>query len=412
MRTIESLRSSPKPGTNTWTPAYWISSGLDQTQQVKFYTEKDIGWSNIANPSKITPDGADPSCGAHDALTFNKCFVHTTERPIASNITSDLREPFINILNRGATTPPMNGTRAPVCQNCGEDGKGGDEDCNGKIQLVNPDHNGKVAALAHGSFGEMAEWRAQWGCSTDHFGKLNRELFSSRIGKLNYLLHNCGMNEYTKEMCQKIDNDKNVTFVDKSQCTSTDKVVCLMTEKAFKDAGVPYPSPDSANGGVVLSWGHGVENGACGSVAYLRQGNGTKHANNTTMNFQIGTRSWSGEWSDSLSGPQIYLTQGLPGEDDSSTCLQPLMMPVPEEDTCDYKYNDKSPKPICQVDKLLEKACQGNCPAVTKPPTTSTCPWNSYNCTADDCRSCDEKTHTVINDGNILFCDNTKSITL
>jgi hypothetical protein len=126
-----------------------------------------------------------------------------------------------------------------------------------------------------------------------------------------------------------------------------------------------YPK-ESNHGGVVLSWGHGVSDGACGSVAYLRQGHHTlqpggpvnAHRNNTTMNFQLGTRSWSGEWSDSLkNASQVYLTQGLPYAVDSTSCLQPLMHPLPDDDN---------------VDKLLTTACGGpaGCPMEKPPPDT------------------------------------------
>ena len=304
------------------------------------------------------------------------------------------------------------------------------QDCNGKIQLVNPTptdpaDNAKVAALAHGQFGDMADWRVLNGCSTHHYGKLDKSIFASRIGKLNHLLHNCGRTPATQLMCRGGGGSPEQVgkFYDASGSPkptgnfttaapdTTGDCVCVLKQKVFTDAGVDFPE-QSANGGVVLSWGHGVKDGACGSVTYLRQGPGSKSNPNpnpdyTTINFQIGTRSWSGEWSDSLSGPQIYLTHGLEHESDSTTCLQPLMQPIPDDVAgCSYDYT-KPTAAKCDVDKLLEKACEGaNCPAVPDIPSTASCPNDSNDCShvTPKCGNCNVKNIIKLGGEDGVWC--------
>ena len=77
-----------------------------------------------------------------------------------------------------------------------------------------------------------------------------------------------------------------------------------------------------SNGGIAIAWGHGATDGGCGSVHLMYNSSNQ----NTIMVNQIGTRAWSGEWSDNVcKSSETYLTDGLPGAADSASCLQPLV---------------------------------------------------------------------------------------
>ena len=64
---------------------------------------------------------------------------------------------------------------------------------------------------------------------------------------------------------------KTKTFTDSKGVTS-----CLITTDAFDEAGVALPDADGevavSNGGVAFGWGHGLGDGACGSLFLVQQG--------------------------------------------------------------------------------------------------------------------------------------------
>ena len=314
---------APPAGKNTWDHAYFISGGASGV-----FTKADIG-SNNGQVSGNAPNGADPSCGAGDPATMKKC-----------------------ITGSGADTlygvKYGEGYQAAVADNCSHGSC-----C---IQLVNPP-SGKVATLAHGPFGTPL---ASAVCSTSHYdatllGGNAAKTFTDRRDKLNAILQNCGKdsNGYTK-------THKN------SNGTSS----CLITTKAFKDAGVKLPGEDGelpvSNDGVAISWGHGVGDGGCGAMALLQQGkaSGTQaHTlpGNTTLNYQVGTRAWSGEWSDTVDGRSGYLPDGsndATAVASSQSCLQPRFRHLSSQ----------------EADSLLKTVCGTEmCKDVGKPKPKGVC---------------------------------------
>ena len=95
----------------------------------------------------------------------------------------------------------------------------------------------------------------------------------------------------------------------------------LIKTEYFTNAGIKFETEPS-NGGVAISRGHGLGHGGCGAFTIMQQGPGNPNPGNTILNLQIGTRAWSGEFSDT-STSQGYITEGMKGEGDSTTCLQP-----------------------------------------------------------------------------------------
>ena len=73
---------------------------------------------------------------------------------------------------------------------------------------------------------------------------------------------------------------------------------------------------------MVLSVGHGVGTGACGSMAFIQQGGTGPYKENTLVNFQAGMRAWSGEFTDSYGG-QAFISQGYSAGNTTKTGDKP-----------------------------------------------------------------------------------------
>jgi len=282
-----------------WEPAYFISGGKSGP-----YTESDWGRNTSELKSNLA-NGADPSCGDGDTQTFNKCIL---EPGAKGKYNVDYGLPF---------------NRKDVC-------KPGD----GCINLINPDKDGKVAVLEHGHFGNPNPSD----CSGDKYDPYfsDKKKYKERARQLQYIWKNCGegsMSKYSKIVQNGHPND----------ITNS----CVIDKKAFIDAGLEqyYPGPgkggglEPSNNGVAISWGHGVGDGACRTTHFLQQGESkgsVKHQNpsNTTLNWQMDMRAWSGEFSDANNGGGPgsgagYLRDGAGAtrqdEQDSVSCLQPQM---------------------------------------------------------------------------------------
>ena len=298
----------PPVPSGKWDYAYFYSGGDGGV-----YTTDDLGREAVSltgNP----PNGADPSCGAADPSTMGKC-----------------------VTNPGAKTK-YNVQYGNAYQSAVENNYCDKGSC--CISLVNQP-SGKVAALEHGPFGAPLGTAT---CTTGHYDKYtNPTIFNKRRDKLNYILKKCGC-------------DKNgYTSIHKNG-NGTES--CLISTKAFKNAGIKLPDEEGeepvSNNGIAISWGHGVGSGGCGAVSLLQQGKsipgGQIHKNpgNTTINFQVGTRAWSGEWSDTISGTSGYLRDGSNtqvAEAGSQSCLQPRMKVLSGNN----------------FDKLLDTVCDREC---------------------------------------------------
>jgi len=228
----------------------------------------------------------------------------------------------------------------------------------GHIDLINPDGGGKVAVVAHGAFGTTLAGAT---CTTDHYDmsllgavpdtlvKNSNALPAATITesymngpdavwggkaftKFNILKAQLGemFDDMTGTDTTAQKKWADVAFV---RTNANGSKSCLIKTSVFKNAGVALPSAvdttgsatgltNVSNDGVAISWGHGLGDGACGAVTLMQQGGDGPQAGNTILNFQIGTRAWSGEFSDST-GKQGYITEGLAGANDSASCLQP-----------------------------------------------------------------------------------------
>ena len=354
---------------NEWIPAYFYSGGTTDNNN-QYYIKDQIGIiTPTENPKR---NGADPSCGGNDFSTLSTCILNiplNADRQPPNTGTFEVdntRKKYnypvqnlewskssINILmNHNKVIAATDSNNKLMCKNCPNSG----DDCNAHVQLINPDYDGKVPCLAHGTFGVQLSAAT---CTPDTYcNTLNNDLFLKRVQKLSAILSN---GDYPKKDTSYITYYK----------AKNENWCCLITKKAFEDAGISHIYPEEANnGGVVISWGHGVKNGACGSVSFLKQGkfnfgvDNSSTENNVVLLLQIGMRAWSGEWSDSIgtqqppfnnSNPfdetlpnsnQSYITEGLPFNSSSATCLQPLMKDIDSTDGGDL---DKLLNTICNI---------------------------------------------------------------
>jgi hypothetical protein len=335
-----------------WTPAYFYSGGaVDGVPTV--YTKETLGLTTPSGNLKRT--GADPSCGTSDFATLSTCLLSiplnaNKHPPKIGPLLPDATRPSHNypvqnlpwgkapaniLMEKNGVSSASDESNKVMCNNCPTLG----EDCNAHVQLINPDNDGKVPVLAHGIFG-VPLFDAT--CTPDAYtDSITSDLFKNRIKKAAAIL---GNGDYPQKPNSYITYYK----------AKNNNWVCLITKKAFEDAGVLDIYPSEANhDGVAIGWGHGVGYGACGSVSFLKQGefnygtDNTATKNNVVILFQTGMRAWSGEWNDSIGtqtppfsstenifdatlngSVQSYITEGLPYNSSSTTCLQPLMINI------------------------------------------------------------------------------------
>ena len=339
----------PQPTLN-WEPAYFYSGGKTNNTDVP-YTTENLG---VITPQIPKRSGSDPSCGGGDFATLSTCLLKT---PLNANRVpatvgvfplDPTRTPYeypvqklqwgknaVEILMKhNNVSSPSSSDNKLMCKNCPNPGV----DCNAHVQLINPDNEGKVPVLAHGAFGVPL---SAAGCTSDVYDNgITKDQYFARVQKLSALLSN---GDYPAKP------DSYITYYK----ATNNNWVCIITKKAFDDAGLSHRYPvEATNGGVGVAWGHGVKNGACGSASFLKQGEfnfGTDNSstkNNVVLLIQIGMRAWSGEWNDAIgtqSPPfnennkfddtlngsvQSYITEGLPYNSGSTTCLQPLMVDI------------------------------------------------------------------------------------
>jgi len=350
-RLIPDCSGGPCPSSLGWEDAYFISGGLDGP-----YTHDDIG----KDPNIIANhlNGADSSCYVNnqtgspdDYATISACITGVSNSAECS------------------------GNSAKECYNIkytGYDNSSGyylsdkgDELCpaDGIICLINPKNCGKVAALEHGSFGTPLTGTL---CTTKRWDKSlesdcpnvpytnNCPAFDDMTRKLHAITEQCDDNPYTFIR----DNSNNT-----QSCLIKKTLIHEYFDESFFDNPITTDgaSTDASNG-VAIGWGHGVLDGGCGLFTFMQQGAETgglvKHNNpgHTTLSLQIGTRSWSGEWSDARVAPteeypasawgsqSAYLREGSNAIDtlkNSYSCLQPRVKKAE----------------LAKVTKLLDKIC-------------------------------------------------------
>ena len=365
--------------------AYFLSGGDDSNGDFVPYTENQLLYITPTNPKRT---GADPSCGSKDFKTLAMCFFGIALNDSLTEVQgADARQSFqypaydfshvmqYNLDRVGVSSPTAT-NNDKVCGTCMEDANGicytesdpntcTEKSCAGDatVQLINPG-TGKVPAIAHGHFGPIANAK----CSTNAYAKgIDIDLFNKKVNTLATIM------SYGNIIPEYIKYYKTSDY---------GNVVVLITKQVYIDSGLEnfYNSltPDGngpSNDGVGLAWGHGVGGGSCGDVAYLRQGsiegwpdeNGNPVSdnvntkNNVMLLFQNGTRSWSGEWTDSIGSQEnfldyencvngeicnkfkpsatfrhdlggnhaAYIVEGVPFAKQDATCLQPHILEMP-----------------------------------------------------------------------------------
>ena len=129
-------------------------------------------------------DGADPSCGARDTSTWKLC--------MGGQKSNDIK------YSEGYEYLMDNHGGSDVCNNCGPNGDGS---CDGRVKLVNPDGEGRVACLAHGTYGGN-QGNMKTTCSTGHYGSATKETFDARVNRFNMMIDKCGQDDsgYTEKV--------------------------------------------------------------------------------------------------------------------------------------------------------------------------------------------------------------------
>ena len=273
--------------TADWDSCYFYSGGKNG-----HYTAADLGKSTQDLQSNPT-SGADPSCTTSpDGNFFNKCSVVSTNK----------KYKYVNAYGSKDDSQSL---------------------CKGQatVSLINPDNKGRVACFAHGMLGALNTT-----CNAGAFPSgVNAELVKQRATAYIAIINNCGDSSHTKKVTVDVD---------------AGLYTCIILQAAFTEAGVENIYPDkSNNGGVALSYGHGVGSGSCGSFSYFRKGGSDLYKNNTTLNLQLGIRSWSGEWSDAFpavissgsitdNATQAYIIQPTSSGNPIDACLQPLIQEI------------------------------------------------------------------------------------
>ena len=330
-----------------WDYAYFYSGGASGP-----YTQADLGKDENRLASNL-PTGADSSCGEGDIATMKKCI---TASGAAQAYNIQYKDGYVNTVKNN---------------NCI---KGSEF-----ISMVGPP-SGKVAVLEHGPFG--APLNSSTSCTTGRYDKTitnnpsswagSNAGFKDRLDKLSTILSKCGKT-----------GNKTRLFTNPNGTQS-----CLISTDVLKKAGIRMPKTDGEvaikNDGVAIVSGHGLGDGGCGALFLVQQGRtqGTvTHENpgNTILLFQIGTRAWSGEISDTIDSKSGYLRAGsntAKSEADSQSCLQPRFRRL---------SND-------EIDGLLNALCSNNDCYV--PPPDGTCElgpnhgdWEPVQCEVNDSES-------------------------
>jgi len=377
-----------------WEPAYFFSGGerYDGAGPIPYDMSDILQSTPLCQEGTHNPkpnckkrSGADPSCGASDFATLSTCILgvplsalnhdagmpfHPSTRKSYNYPAQDMSSALHNLMTKVHQVDPGAGAsnNGKICYTI--ETSGGDissSDANGTVQFVaNPDVSGMVPVLAHGTFGVPL---VAAGCTSNVYtGGSTEEIKTAYFKRTQALAAILGAGSCLSGGPIGECLPTNTTYVTYYKAKSSksgqrSNYICLITEKAFRHAGLAtlYNKLAPNNGGVGVAWGHGVKNGACGSFYFLKQGN-TKgwpttstdasyndisYANNVVLLAQIGMRAWSGEWNDSIGtqvppfdtsankfndsldgASQSYITENLPYNSDSTTCLQPLMSDV------------------------------------------------------------------------------------
>ena len=361
-------------GTNnegSWDKCYFFSGG-DEGSGMSAYTEDHIGKKTASGDSggvpNINPNGADPSCGSADPTFWNAMGI------TAANAESTTKYKYVAPYSILAKHAKQKNT-GKICNNCTDRTN---KLCDGRVQLVNSSKGpskGKVACFAHGNFGASLDEHTS--CTTGHYDKglpkdtteqkdLQKDVFSHRSAYLGLCV------KYVTNMMSQCDPP--VPYAKDNGILELFKGSCLIKKKAFdsafKSASAQnhnfYPTEyEPSNDGIAIAWGHGATDGGCGSVhlMYSDDKNSKTNLYNTIMVYQIGTRAWSGEWTDNVCNQTAtYLVEGMPGAANSQTGLQPMVKRI------DNRVNGG-------LDILLNYLCE-----VWIPPGSSK-PLASLNCT-------------------------------
>ncbi len=269
---------------SNWDYAFFYSGGMKGV-----YKKSDVGKEETKIKTNL-PTGADSSCGPSDKLAFSACI---TGKSSGKNKSSNCKGNAKGCYGIKYAGDKNSGYYLAENSGCKK---------SEQISLVNPNEKGKVASIEHGPFG------------TD----LTGVLCSTKKWDKSLLKYGCTITPYLNS-CPKFDdmalklhtitqkNSKSkYLFTRKNDNGSTS---CLIDVKLiYKIFGknyfeTPIKTSKSKKNGVAISWGHGVFDGGCGALTFMQQGpsqGSVKHKNpgHTNLHFQIGTRAWSGEWSD------------------------------------------------------------------------------------------------------------------
>lgn len=457
---VKSCSGGDIPQTVSWEPAYFFSGGDSKDGSKKIPYDKDDLLKQTPSCGLGTGDkckkrsGADPSCGASDFATLSTCilgkplsaknassgtrkageqFPKDTSRTMFSYPAQDMSSSLHNLmkaLNVETYDAANNGT---ICYTTisGETKHPGD--ANGTVQFVS-DVSGKVPVLAHGTFGNPLSSAT---CTSDIYvgGPDAKNVYFTRMQKLAAILGSgsCAPNSPSGECLPNYASY--VTYY--KTVGEKNNYVCLITKKAFVDAGLEtlYKNLGNPNnGGVGIAWGHGVGDGACGSFSFLKQGEtfdwptkegepykDTSYNNNVVLLAQIGMRAWSGEWNDSIGtqippfnknnkfddglngASQVYITENLPYNNDSATCLQPLMADL------DARAVDKLLDVICPtlpLNRYGHDPCKipqqnGICTCV---PNKKDLNGNLITCVPEQCQAADNKNRELCDSYGAWAC--------
>jgi hypothetical protein len=174
-------------------------------------------------------------------------------------------------------------------------------------------------------------------CTTDHLDEgVSQDKFNDFQHKLGMIIrYSINSTQYCDPSVKYDDSNDHIKYYQMNNDDKSKGGSCLILKTAFDNAFKDNPEqnfwPDfykPKNSGIAISWGHGATDGGCGSFHLMMADEGPNRGN-TILVFQIGTRAWSGEWTDNVcTGQQSYLTDGLKGSDDSRTGLQPVIVRV------------------------------------------------------------------------------------
>lgn len=332
-RTIQGCSGEPPPS-SYWEDAYFFSGGISGA-----YAQNNIG-SNETLLTNNLPNGSDSSCGESDKITFSACVTGIGTSDDCSGVPASS---CYGITHTGkSTTSGYYSNENSMCSS------------SEFISLVNPGDDGKVAAIEHGPFGtpltgvlcSTKRWDkslSDYNCTNTPYTN-NCPIFDEITRQLHSITTNCGKNKYTFTH-----TNPNGT---RSCLIYAKHIYNIWPKTFFEDGGNPITTAglNDISAGVAISWGHGVLDGGCGAITFMQQGKkrGSMHHDNpghTNLHLQIGTRAWSGEWSDSAlvdsgvvkewGNQSGYLRAGsntVDAEANSQSCLQPIITRVELKD--------------------------------------------------------------------------------